>query len=245
MKEGQDKIYYITGESLKAVENSPFLEKLKKKDLEVIFMVDPIDEYLVQQLKEYNGKKLVCVTKEGLTLGETEEEKAAANELKIKTETLCSYMKETLGDKVEKVVVSTRLAQSPCCLVTGEYGWSANMERIMKAQALKDAGSQAHMMCRKTLEVNPENPIIVNLLEKVGKEVVDTTVKDIVWMLYETSIINGGFSLDEPSKFTSRIHKLIGLGLSIDEEDTKVNVESELESESESVLQDTSMEEVD
>jgi molecular chaperone HtpG len=238
MKEGQDKIYYITGESLKSVENSPFLEKLKKKDLEVLFMVDPIDEYLVQQLKEYSEKKLVCVTKEGLNLGETEEEKAAANELKIKTEILCSYIKETLGDKVEKVVVSTRLAQSPCCLVTGEYGWSANMERIMKAQALKDAGSQSHMMCRKTLEVNPENPIIVNLLEKVGKEVVDTTVKDIVWMLYETSIINGGFSLDEPSKFTSRIHKLIGLGLSIDDEDTEVNVESE------SGLQDTSIEDI-
>lgn len=237
MKEGQESIYYITGETLKAVENSPFLEKLKKKDLEVLFMVDPIDEYLVQQMKEFGGKKLVCVTKEGLNLGETEEEKAAAI---TKTETLCKYIKETLGDKVEKVVVSTRLAESPCCLVTGEFGWSANMERIMKAQALKDAGSQAAYMCRKTLEVNPENPIIVNLLEKVGLEVVDPTVKDIVWMLYETSIINGGFSLEEPSKFTNRIHKLIGLGLSIDEKDTE-------ESESEYIqpMEDSSMEEVD
>ena len=221
MKEGQDSIYYITGESLKAVENSPFLEKLKKKDLEVLYMVDPIDEYLVQQLKEFEGKKLVCITKEGLQLGETEDEKAATESLKVKTETLCKYIKETLGEKVEKVVVSTRLAQSPCCLVTGEFGWSANMERIMKAQALKDAGSQAAYMCKKTLEINPENPIMVNLLEKVGKEVVESTVKDIVWMLYETSIINGGFTLEEPSKFTSRIHKLIGLGLSLDEPDVE------------------------
>ena len=224
MQEGQESIYYITGETLKAVENSPFLEKLKKKDLEVLYMVDPIDEYLVQQMKEFGGKKLVCVTKEGLNLGETEEEKAAAEELNVKTETLCKYIKETLGEKVEKVVVSTRLAQSPCCLVSSEYGWSANMERIMKAQALKDAGQQAAYMCKKTLEVNPENPIIVNLLEKVEKEVVDPTVKDIVWMLYETSIINGGFSLEEPSKFTSRIHKLIGLGLSLEEPEAEVDV---------------------
>jgi len=241
MKEGQEPIYYITGESLKAVENSPFLEKLKKKDLEVLYMVDPIDEYLVQQLKEYEGKKLVCVTKEGLQLGETEEEKAAVEELKTKTETLCKYIKETLGEKVEKVVVSTRLAQSPCCLVTGEYGWSANMERIMKAQALKDPGAQAAYMCKKTMEVNPENPIIMNLLEKVGKEVVEPTVKDIVWMLYETSIINGGFSLEEPSKFTSRIHKLIGLGLSLEE----VEVEVEPMVEDVKIDTDSTMEEVD
>jgi len=242
MKEGQEPIYYITGESLKAVENSPFLEKLKKKDLEVLYMVDPIDEYLVQQMKEYEGKKLVCVTKEGLNLGETEEEKAAREALKTNTETLCKYMKETLGEKIEKVVVSTRLQQSPCCLVTGEYGWSANMERIMKAQALKDGGAQAHMMCKKTLEVNPENPIIVNLLEKVGKEVVDPTVKDIVWMLYETSIINGGFSLEEPSKFTSRIHKLIGLGLSLDE--SEVDAEPVVEDVKLDTA-DSTMEEVD
>jgi molecular chaperone HtpG len=234
MKEGQDKIYYITGESLKAVQHSPFLEKLKKKDLEVLYMVDPIDEYLVQQLKEYDGKKLVCVTKEGLNLGETEEDKAL-------TEALCKYMKETLGDKVEKVVVSSRLAESPCCLVTGEYGWSANMERIMKAQALKDAASASYMMCRKTMEINPENKIIVSLLEKVGQEVVDSTVKDIVWMLYETSLINGGFSLEEPNQFTNRIHKLISLGLSLEEDE----VEEQTMEPIEEMEVDTSMEEVD
>ena len=243
MVDGQESIYFITGENQKAVENSPFLEKLKKKGFEVLFMVDTMDEYLVQQLKEYDGKKLVCVTKDGLQLKETDEEKAATDLLKTKAESLCKYMKEILGDKVEKVVVSSRLAESPCCLVTGEYGWSANMERIMKAQALKDAASTSYMMCRKTMEINPENKIIVNLLQKMGQETVDPTVKDIVWMLYETSIINGGFSLEEPNQFTNRIHKLISLGLSLEDDDVqdkKVEIEPIQEMDV-----DTSMEEVD
>jgi len=133
MKEGQAGIYYITGESLKAVGNSPFLETLKKKGYEVLYMVDPIDEYAVQQLKEYEGKKLLSATKEGLKMDESEDEKKAFEEAKAKTEGLCKLIKEILDDKVEKVVVSNRLADSPCVLVTGEYGWSANMERIMRA----------------------------------------------------------------------------------------------------------------
>merc|ERR1712199_67382 len=132
MKEEQKDIYYITGESKAAVESAPFIEQLKKRGYEVLYMVDPIDEYAVQQLKEYDGKKLKAVTKEGLDLEKTEDE-----EKKAACETLCKLMKEVLGDKTEKVVVSERLSSSPCCLVTGEYGWSANMERIMKAQALK------------------------------------------------------------------------------------------------------------
>merc|ERR1712023_440561 len=148
------------------VETSPFLEKLKKKGYEVLFMVDPIDEYAVQQLKEFDGKKLLSATKEGLDLADNDDEKKAFDEAKTKTEPLCKLMKEVLGDKVEKVVVSNRLADSPCCLVTGEYGWSANMERIMKAQALRDATQSAYMMSKKTMEVNPTNSIIAALREK-------------------------------------------------------------------------------
>merc|ERR1711957_626844 len=149
MTDKQPGIYYITGESKRAVETSPFLEKLKKKGYEVLYMVDPIDEYAVQQLKEFEGKKLLSATKEGLQIEEDEDEKKAFEEAKAKTEGLCRLMKEVLDDKVEKVVISNRLADSPCCLVTGEYGWSANMERIMKAQALRDSTQSAYMSSKK------------------------------------------------------------------------------------------------
>ena len=133
MKEGQKDIFYITGESRAQVANSPFLEALKKRGLEVLYLVDPIDEYMVQQLKDYDGKKLKSCSKEGLDLEETEDEKKQKEEEKARFENLCKLMKDVLGDKVEKVVVSTRIDESPCVLVTGEYGWTANMERIMKA----------------------------------------------------------------------------------------------------------------
>jgi molecular chaperone HtpG len=133
---GQKYIHYITGESKKAVENSPFLEKLKRKGYEVLFMVDAIDEYVVSQLKEYDGKKLVSATKEGLTVEDDEEERRKKEDKQQSFDNLCKTIKEILGDRVEKVVISDRLVDSPCCLVTGEYGWSANMERLVKAQAL-------------------------------------------------------------------------------------------------------------
>jgi len=219
MTDAQAGIYYVTGESKRAVENSPFLEKLKKKGYEVIYMVDPIDEYCVQQLKEYEGKKLISATKEGLAMEEDEDEKKAFEEAKAKSEGLCKLMKEVLDDKVEKVTVSNRLADSPCCLVTGEYGWSANMERIMKAQALRDSTQSAYMSSKKTMEINPVNPIIEALREKASADQSDKTVKDLVWLLYDTSLLTSGFSLDEPATFASRIHRLIKLGLSIDEDD--------------------------
>eukprot|EP00429_Kryptoperidinium_foliaceum_P070847 CAMPEP_0176051064 /NCGR_PEP_ID=MMETSP0120_2-20121206/25385_1 /TAXON_ID=160619 /ORGANISM="Kryptoperidinium foliaceum, Strain CCMP 1326" /LENGTH=705 /DNA_ID=CAMNT_0017384503 /DNA_START=59 /DNA_END=2176 /DNA_ORIENTATION=+ len=219
MADNQPGIYYITGESKRAVETSPFLEKLKKKGYEVLFMVDPIDEYAVQQLKEYEGKKLLSATKEGLDIAEDDDEKQKFEEAKAKTESLCKLMKEVLDDKVEKVVVSNRLADSPCVLVTGEYGWSANMERIMKAQALRDATQSAYMMSKKTMEINPTNSIISALREKADADQSDKTVKDLIWLLYDTSLLTSGFSLDEPATFASRIHRLVKLGLSIDDDD--------------------------
>lgn len=242
----QQDIYYVTGESKKAVESSPFLERLKKKGYEVLFMIDPIDEYAVQQLKEFEGKKLVCATKEGLKINETEDEKKSFEELKAQTEGLCKLIKEVLDDKVEKVVVSNRLEHAPCCLVTGEYGWSANMERIMKAQALRDASTSAYMMSKKTLEVNPSNPIIVSLREKIAADQSDKTVKDVIWMLYDTSLLTSGFSLDEPTTFANRIHRLIKLGLSIDEDEGEAGGDEDIPAlESSDDIPDTTMEEVD
>jgi len=219
MDDKQPGIYYITGESKRSVETSPFLERLKKKGYEVLYMVDPIDEYAVQQLKEFDGKKLLSATKEGLDIEDDEDEKKAFEEAKAKSEGLCKLMKEVLDDKVEKVVVSNRLADSPCCLVTGEYGWSANMERIMKAQALRDSTQSAYMTSKKTMEINPTNSIINALREKADADQSDKTVRDLIWLLYDTSLLTSGFSLDEPATFSSRIHRLVKLGLSLDDDD--------------------------
>lgn len=219
MKEGQKGIYYITGESKAAVATSPFLEGLKQRGYEVLYLVDPIDEYMVQQMKEYDGKKLVSCTKEGLDLGDTEDEKKKKEEEKAHFEPLCKLMKDVLGDKVEKVVVSHRISESPCVLVTSEHGWTANMERIMKAQALRDNSMTSYMVSKKTMEINPSNEIVKELRNKADVDQSDKTVKDLIWLMYETSLLTSGFNLEDSSQFASRIHRMIKIGLSIDEVD--------------------------
>ncbi|RZC57947.1 hypothetical protein C5167_005255 [Papaver somniferum] len=244
MKEGQNDIFYITGESKKAVENSPFLERLKKKGYEVLYMVDAIDEYAVGQLKDYEGKKLVSATKEGLKLEESEDEKKKAETLKEKFEGLCKVIKEVLGDRVEKVVVSERVVESPCVLVTGEYGWTANMERIMKAQALRDSSTAGYMASKKTMEINPENSIMQELRKRADADKNDKSVKDLVLLLFETALLTSGFSLEEPTTFGNRIHRMLKLGLSIDEEGADTEADPEMPELVEDDAQDSKMEEV-
>merc|ERR1712038_211972 len=219
MKENQKDIYYITGENKEVVAQSAFVETLKKRGLECLYMTEPIDEYVVQQLKEFDGKNLVSVTKEGLELPEDEEEKKKKEADKAKFENLCKVMKDILDKKVEKVVVSNRLVNSPCCIVTSQYGWTANMERIMKAQALRDTSTMGYMSAKKHLEINPDHSIVETLRQRAEADKNDKSVKDLVLLLFETSLLSSGFSLEDPAVHARRIHRMIKLGLGIDEDD--------------------------
>merc|ERR1719397_1625763 len=219
MKENQKDIYYITGENKEMVKNSSFVERVKKHGYEVLYMTEPIDEYCVQQLKEYDGKNLVSVTKEGVELPEDDEAKKKFEEDKATYENLCKVMKDILDAKVEKVYVSQRLVTSPCCIVTSQYGWTANMERIMKAQALRDNSSMGYMAAKKHLELNPDHSIVENLRQRAEADKNDKSVKDLVLLLFETSLLSSGFSLEEPAHHSQRIHRMIKLGLGIDDDE--------------------------
>merc|ERR1712219_23074 len=225
MKENQKDIYYITGESKDVVGSSSFVETLKKRGLECLYMTEPIDEYVVQQLKEFDGKNLVSVTKEGLELPEDEEEKKKREADKEKFEPLCKVMKDILDKKVEKVVVSSRLVSSPCCIVTSQYGWTANMERIMKAQALRDTSTMGYMAAKKHLEINPDHSVIQALNDKANSNKNDSSVKDLVLLLFETALLSSGFPLEDPATHANRIHRMIKLGLGIDEDDVAADAE--------------------
>jgi len=222
MKENQKNIYYITGESKEVVAVSSFVEKLKKRGLEVVYMTEPIDEYVVQQLKEFDGKNLVSVTKEGLELPEDDDEKEKKESDMKKFEGLCKVMKDILDKKVEKVVVSSRLVSSPCCIVTSQYGWTANMERIMKAQALRDTSTMGYMAAKKHMEINPDHGIIENLRQRAEADKNDKSVKDLVMLLFETGLLSSGFSLEDPQIHAQRIHRMIKLGLGIEDDDGDV-----------------------
>uniref|UniRef100_A0A6N2ML76 Histidine kinase/HSP90-like ATPase domain-containing protein n=1 Tax=Salix viminalis TaxID=40686 RepID=A0A6N2ML76_SALVM len=201
MKEGQSDIFYIT--------------EAEEEGYEVLYMVDAIDEYAIGQLKEFEGKKLVSATKEGLKLEETEDEKQKQEELKTKFEGLCKVIKDVLGDKVEKVVVSDRVVDSPCCLVTGEYGWTANMERIMRAQALRDSSMAGYMSSKKTMEINPENSIMEELRKRADADKND------------------------------KIHRMLKLGLSIDEDAVEADAEMPPLEDADADAEGSKMEEVD
>lgn len=245
MKPGQTDIYYITGENIKSLSNSPFLGKLKSKGYEVIYMVEPIDEYIMQNLKEYDGKKFVSVTKEGLKLPEDEEEKKSFEEKVKEYEDCCKKIKDILGNCVEKVQVSNNILDSPCYLTTSQYGWSANMERIAKAQALKDSSMSQYMASKRILEINPYNKIIHHMKVKLEEDATDKTVKDLVLFMYESTLLTSGFSLENPQDFSTKLYKFVSLGLSIDDDEPADNPEFSVKSKIDEVETESKMEEVD
>ena len=246
MPEGQDNIYYITGDSLDSVRNSPFLEKLKLKGYDVLFMVDPIDEYVMMRLTDYENKKFVSVTKEGLKFGETDSEKQKFEEDKKNTEKLCETMRDILSENIEKVVVSNRLSESPCCLVSSQYGLSANMERIMKAEVLRTNTGPGMTSSKKIMEINPSHPIIKALSNRINTDKESKSNKDLVWLLYDTTLLSSGFTNNNPVQFSNRILKLISLGLDVElsEDNTVLPVETSVEQVDNTTTEST-MEQID
>lgn len=228
MKEGQKNIYFITGESAKAVSDSPFLERLRQKGYEVIFMTDPLDEYVMQQLREYDGKTFVCCTKDGLELESDDPDEK--KKLQETYESLCKNMKDVLGDEVSKVVLSSRIVSSPCVLVTEQYSWSANMQRIMKAQALNsNSGMFGMMNSRKIMEINPHHSIIKHLNALQSQDDKKSHLKDVVKLLYDTSLVDSGFQPDKPSSFAKRIYRMIDIGLNGDDADADADADDTAE----------------
>ncbi len=258
MDDNQKDIYYITGESTVNVKTSPFLERFRNKNIEVLYLTEPIDEYVLQQLKEYDGKKLVSITAENIQLHETDEDKAAHEEAVKNTADLCTHIKSVLNDKIEKVVASNRVTSSPCVLVSGQYGMSANMERILKAQALGNSSQMAMMSNKRILEINPTHSIIQAINNQLKDDSNKSSIEGLIWLLYDTATLSSGFSLDNPSGLSERIHTLIKLGLNIEQPeddiddipdkdlaDSEDSVKIDLTESSASVEDESGMEELD
>ncbi|OUS42947.1 heat shock protein 90C [Ostreococcus tauri] len=208
MPEAQKSIYFVAADNRDAAEASPFLEKLKQKGFEVLYLLDPIDEVAMANLATFKEKPIVDASKEALDMGdEDEKDKAALEELEKEFKDLTEWMKETLGTQVEKVTVSNRLTDTPCVLVTSKFGWSANMERIMKAQAMGDNRASDYMKGKKTMEINPSSPVIAQLRKL--KEAGSKEAADSCQLLFDTALLTSGFSIDKPSVFASRVFKLM------------------------------------
>uniref|UniRef100_A0A8D0G222 Endoplasmin n=1 Tax=Sphenodon punctatus TaxID=8508 RepID=A0A8D0G222_SPHPU len=230
MKEKQDKIYFMAGSSRKEAESSPFVERLLKKGYEVIYLTEPVDEYCIQALPEYDNKRFQNVAKEGVKFDESEKSKGTREALEKEYEPLVNWMKDkALKDKIEKAVVSQRLTQSPCALVASQYGWSGNMERIMKAQAYqtgRDISTNYYASQKKTFEINPRHPLIKDMLRRVKENEDDETVTDLAVFLFETATLRSGYLLPDTKEYGERIERMLRLSLNIDPEE-KVEDEPE------------------
>jgi len=242
MSDDQDKIYYITGQNKQSLVCSPFIEQLKLKGYNVLFFTDPIDEYMVQSVKTYSDKKLVDVSKEGIKFDEE-----GLKKKEEENKELIKFLKDTLGDRVQNVKISDRLKDTPCVLVTAEYGWSANMERILKAQALRNDQMDQFMGAKKIFEINLDHKIMRTLKEKMSDKELVNQCKDITFLLYDTAQINSGFTLDKPSDYANKVNRMVELGFCGDIEDDEEDVEDELPDLDEDIddEEDNDMEQVD
>uniref|UniRef100_A0A3P8ZHZ0 Histidine kinase/HSP90-like ATPase domain-containing protein n=1 Tax=Esox lucius TaxID=8010 RepID=A0A3P8ZHZ0_ESOLU len=245
MKEKQEKIYFMAGINKKEAESSPFVEKLLKKGYEVIYLTEPVDEYCIQALPEFDGKRFQNVAKEGVKFDESEKVKEKREALEKEYEPLTTWMKDTaLKDKIEKAVLSQRLTNSPCALVASQYGWSGNMERIMKAQAYqtgKDISTNYYASQKKTLEINPKHPLIKELLKRIKDNAEDKTASDLAVVLFETATLRSGYQLADTKAYGDRIERMLRLSMNVDlneevqEQTEAVDVQEDGEEDDDSV----------
>ncbi|CAI5665195.1 endoplasmin [Oreochromis niloticus] len=241
MKEKQDKIYFMAGTSRKEAESSPFVERLLKKGYEVIYLTEPVDEYCIQALPEFDGKRFQNVAKEGVKFDESEKAKEKREALEKEFEPLTTWLKDkALKDKIEKAVLSQRLTNSPCALVASQYGWSGNMERIMKAQAYqtgKDISTNYYASQKKTLELNPKHPLVKQLLNRVNADAEDQTASDLAVVLFETATLRSGYQLVDTKAYGDRIERMLRLSLNVPLDE---QIEEEPEEEPEEPAEDDS-----
>ncbi|XP_047242339.1 endoplasmin [Girardinichthys multiradiatus] len=238
MKEKQDKIYFMAGTSRKEAESSPFVERLLKKGYEVVYLTEPVDEYCIQALPEFDGKRFQNVAKEGVKFEESEKAKEKREALEKEFEPLTTWLKDkALKDKIEKAVLSQRLTNSPCALVASQYGWSGNMERIMKAQAYqtgKDISTNYYASQKKTLEINPKHPLVKQMLSKVGADAEDQTASDLAMVLFETATLRSGYQLADTKAYGDRIERMLRLSMNVPlDEQVEEEPEEPAEEESE------------
>merc|ERR1719277_1307222 len=230
MQETQESIYYMSGDSLDVMMKSPALQIFKKKDLEVLMLDDHLDEPCIQKLADYEGKKFVSIQKADVKLDETEEEKKKFSKLKDMYKPLTDWWKDKLTDytekgamkdagvKIEKVELSKRLTDSPVVVVTSQFGYSAQQEKVMKAQAFQNKDQIGMMSGRKTLEINPNHPVVVDLLSKIKADKEDKAAVDTAQVLFQTALIESGYEIADPSALVNRVYRLMSKELGVDPE---------------------------